>query len=315
MAAEDALSLEDQTTNSNHTGKVSLFSFVDSRYILLCFVIVCVTATLANSFLLVVIWKDPKNCLRTRSAFLITNLIISDLAGAVINITRLVRQIAIDELSSGEPIRHFHQPLVICGYIALLESLSTVFLISVEHLLAITQPLRFKILATNQVIAFAVSTSWINCAVTAVILFWAIPGRNHVFQAVSALNLLLLTSLPTIYTWAYHSLKQQLRVLDNVNGLSGKFDRKEKRILMRKRFLLTSAALILVYVGTCAPFTIYNYIKMSDNELYNPYMSRDEMGKILWIILSLNLFFDPFLYCLRIPQYRQSCLAMLMKLH
>ena len=248
MAVENALLLENQATNSNQIGKVSLFLFLDSRYILSCFVIVCVTVILANSFLLVVIWKDPKKCLRTRSAFLTSHLII-----------------AIDELISSAPICHLHPSLVICWYTALLESLSIVFLISVEHLLAITQPLKFKILATNQVVAFAVSTSWINCAVIAVILFWAIPGRNHVYQAVSALNLLLLTSLPTIYTWAYHSLKQQLRVLDNVNGLSGKFDRKEKRILMRKRFLLTSAALILVYVGTCAPFTIYNYIKMSDN--------------------------------------------------
>ena len=77
MAVENALLLENQATNSNQIGKVSLFLFLDSRYILSCFVIVCVTVILANSFLLVVIWKDPKKCLRTRSAFLTSHLIIA----------------------------------------------------------------------------------------------------------------------------------------------------------------------------------------------------------------------------------------------
>ena len=286
--------------------------FCQPWYISSCFILVYVTGMLANLFMLVVIGKDPKICLRTRSSYLITNLIISDFVGAVMNTYRILHQISVDALRDSKLISYVHKPTVIIAYAALLVSLSTVLLISVERLLAIIQPLRFKVLVTKKLVAFAAVATWLICASVAVILFY-IPGRNHVFQGITVLNILLLVSLPTIYTKAFYSLRKQQLAADNLNSSSGNGERKEKRILQQKKFLLTSVTLILVYLITCAPFTIYNYKKISESGLHNPYNTNDELVTGFWIILSLNLCIDPFLYCLRIPQYRKSCLALITK--
>lgn len=83
---------------------------------------VCVTAVLVNSFVLVVIWKDPKKCLRTRSAMLITSLIISDLFAAVVNITRTVHEIWLESRLQSRPIAFV---LIIGSYDALMISFVT----------------------------------------------------------------------------------------------------------------------------------------------------------------------------------------------
>ena len=81
--------------------------FCQPWYISSCFIIVYVTGMLANLFMLVVIGKDPKICLRTRSSYLITNLIISDFVGAVMNTFRILHQISVDALRDSIFIHSF----------------------------------------------------------------------------------------------------------------------------------------------------------------------------------------------------------------
>ena len=267
---------------------------------------VCVIAMVANSFVLVVIWKDPKKCLRTRAAMLITSLIISDLFVAFINFTRIIYECFLEKNFTMPNIRLI---MVIGSYIVLMISFITIFLISVEHLLAITQPIKFKLLVTKKWMAVIILSNWVSCTIILSSVFH-LPGNNELFQTLTACSVLLLIALPTIYARAFHSLRQQskeMRAVDSVQKQSG----KTKRISQQKNFLLTSAVLVLAYLLTCAPFTFHHYLKTSQNPNYNLRRENDMLGAFLWIALHLNIVLDPFLYCLRIPQYRKSCVALI----
>ena len=123
---------------------------------------------------------------------------------------------------------------------------------------------------------------------------------------------LLLITLPTAYTFAYLSLKRQLKeVFGMDNSSTGNVASKQKRILQQKNFLISSAGIVLFSLVTCAPFAFHNYEQFSKDIHYNLYRNGDELGMIFWIILNLNLCTDPFIYCLRIPQYRHSCAVLL----
>ena len=271
---------------------------------------VCVTAVLVNSFVLVVIWKDPKKCLRTRSAMLITSLIISDLFAAVVNITRTVHEIWLERRLQSRPIAFV---LIIGSYDALMISFVTIFLISVEHLLAITHPIKLKILVTKKRISVIIISTWLGCT-TILVGVYHLPGyNNELFQTITACSVLLFIALPTIYARAFFSLRQQSKAIKVVQDGCSYKSGKQKRITQQRNFLLTSAVLILTYLLTCAPFIFRHYLKTSQNANYNMRRDNDSTGAFLWIILYVNLFLDPFLYCLRIPQYRKSCIAFICK--
>jgi hypothetical protein len=268
---------------------------------------VCVIAFIVNSFVLIVIWKDPKKCLRTRSAMLITSLIISDLFAAVVNIARPAFETLLVDDKHARDIQHVI--IVIALFDALLISFVTIFLTSMEHLLAITQPIKFKILVTKKLVALIIVSNWIACTILATVLYH-LPGANIIFRGITVCSVLLVIALiPTIYARAFFSLRQQSKALKAEDNFS-RNSNKQRRISQQRHFLLTSAVLVSAYVVTSAPFTIYNYLKISENSSYNFHKDRDSLGFMLWTVLHLNLCLDPFLYCLRIPQYRKSCAAL-----
>ena len=273
------------------------------------FSILCVIGLVVNGFLLLVTWKDPRKCLRTHPTFLITNLISADFVAALLNISRLTYRYIVQEFGSDET-NDFMKFTVVLGYTALLVSYMTVFLISMEHLGAIASPLKFKVMITNQVIAWSIGLTWFTC-LTLTILLYTIPQNHQVFHAITAIHGLLLRTLPTVYTFAYLSLKRQLkRRSDMTNGTTANTAQKQKRILQQKNFLFTSAGIVLLSIISCAPFTIHNYQQFSKDIQYNIYRTSDELGMIFWVILNINLCTDPLIYCLRIPQFRKSCVAL-----
>ena len=272
-------------------------------------VFMCAAAIILNSFVLVVIWKDPKKCLRTRSAMLITSLIISDLLVAVISVARILCQ-ALDLLPHSQ--RFFILVLIVGFYDALMISFFTIFLISVEHLLAITQPIKFKILVTKKWISVIIISTWLGCTAMLTMIFHVPGPYNKLFHSITACSVLLFIALPTIYARSLLSLRQQSRAIKGMDGCSMKLE-TQKRIAQQRNFLLTSAVLLLANVLTCAPFTFRHYLKTSQNANYNMHEERDSLAVFLWTILHFNLILDPFLYCLRIPQYRKSCAALICK--
>ena len=271
---------------------------------------VCIFALIVNSVVLLVIWKDPKKCLRTRPTMMINSLIISDLFAALINIlkSRPVFDSAFRE-SKGYNVKNIKTLVNIAGYDAIIISFITIFLISVEHFLAITQPIKFKILVTKKLLTLIIVSTWTASTILTIVLFY-LPGSNRLFQGITACTALLFIALPTIYAGAYFSLGKQSKTIKPEIDPVGKFS-KQKIISQQRRFLITSAILVLAYLFTSAPFTIYNYFKISKNSSYNFRKDKDELGALLWTILHLNLCLDTFLYCLRIPQYRKSVAAFL----
>lgn len=267
---------------------------------------VCAAAIIVNSFVLVVIWKDPKKCLRNRSAMLITSLITSDLSVAVINVARIL-------LETRLPHGHFIVSILIIGcYDALMISFLTIFLISVEHLLAITYPIKFKALVTKKWISVIIISTWLGSTIILVMAYY-LPGHNNeLFHSITACCALLFIALPTIYARSLLSLRQQSKAITGIDGCSMKSE-KQKRITQQRNFLMTSAVLVLTNILTCAPFTFRHYLKTSQNAKYNTRRDGDTSGVFLWITLHLCIVLDPFLYCLRIPQYRKSCAALICK--
>ena len=271
---------------------------------------VCVTAFMMNSFVLVVIWKDPKKCLRTRSAMLVTSLIISDLIVALVNIARTVCGVWFE----GQFPKQLGIALVIVSHNGLMISFLTIFLISVEHLLAITQPIKFKLLFTKKWVLIIIIFTWLGCT-GIVYVAYHLPGKqNELFSCITASSVLLFIALPTVYTRAFWSLRQQSKAIRAMNNTScSEKLGKQNEIRRQRNFLLTCALLVLTYLFTCTPFTFHHYVKTTEDENYNMRRDKDSLGAIFWIILHLNLIFDSFLYCLRIPQYRKSCAALMCK--
>ena len=269
---------------------------------------VCVTAFMMNSFVLVVIWKDPKKCLRTRSAMLVTSLIISDLIVALVNIARTACGVWFE----GQFPRQLGLTFVIVSYVGIMISFLTIFFISVEHFLAITQPIKFKLLVTKKLISIIIIFTWLGCTSILTIASILSARNNELFHATTACSVLLFFALPTIYTQAFRSLTRQSKAIREMDSCSQKLE-KQKTITRQRKFLLTSALLVVTYVLTCAPFTIHYYVKTSQSANYRMRRDKDSLGAILWMILHLNLILDSFLYCLRIPQYRKSCAALMCK--
>ena len=271
---------------------------------------VCIIALIVNSFVLLVIWKDPRKCLRTRSAMLVTSLMMSDFFVALVNIARTVYNIWLEEHVRAKQIKVV---LTIGCYDALMVSFLTIFLISVEHLLAITRPIKLKIHVTRKRMFVIIISTWLGCTVILSLLYY-LPGQNNeLFQAITACGALLFIALPTIYARAFFSLRKQSKAIKAIDAGCSDKSCKQKRIAQQRNFLLTSAVLVFTYVLTCAPFIFHQYLETSQNANYNMRVEKDKLGAYLWIVLHFNLFLDPFLYCLRIPQYRKSCIAFLGK--
>ena len=292
-------------TDTNRNFSVLLFKWAISMSF---FCIMCFIALVVNGFLLFIIWKDPKKCLRTRPTLLITNLITADFCGALSNILRFAYRYFVHEFENDEPTDSFVRPVIVFGYIAMLASYTTVFLISMEHLAAIAIPVKFKVMATNQVIAWTIGLTWLFCIVVTTSLY-TIPKNHEVFHAITGIHALLLITLPTAYMFAYFSLRRQIKKLNNMSASSTVNALKQKQMLEQKNFLITSAGIVLFSLITGAPFTFHNYKQYAKNIHYNLYRNSDQLGMIFWIILNLNLCADPFIYCLRISQYRKSCTA------
>lgn len=269
---------------------------------------VCLLGLALNCFVLVVIWKDPKKCLRTRSAMFVTSLIVSDLFTTIINIIHLAYNICGFERHIPREIRIV---ILIGCYDALMISFFTIFLISIEHFLAIIQPIKFKIFVTKKLVSLIIFLTWLGCTTIQVIMFF-LPGNNGLFHGIAACCVLLFLALPTMYGRAFFSLRQQSKAIKAADSCLDK-SRRQSRISQQRNFLLTSALLVLTYLLTCAPFTFHHYLKTSKNEDYNMREEKDTLAIFLWMTIHLNLFLDPFLYCLRIPQYRSSCAALLCK--
>ena len=267
---------------------------------------VCAAAIVVNSFVLLVIWKDPKKCLRTRSAMLITSLITSDLSAAIINVVRILYETQL-------PGRNLILIILIIGcYDALMISFLTIFLISIEHLLAITYPIKFKLLVTKKWISVIIISTWL-VSTTILAMAYYLPGyNNELFHSITACSVLLFIALPTVYARSLLSLRQQSKAIKGMESCSMRYE-KQKRITQQRNFLLTSAVLVLTNILICAPFTFHHYLKTSQNANYNMHVDGDNLGVFLWILLQFSLVLDPFLYCLRIPQYRKSCSALICK--
>jgi hypothetical protein len=109
---------------------------------------------------------------------LITSLIMSDLFAAVVNITRTVYEIWLERRLQSRPIAFI---LIIGSYDALMISFVTIFLISVEHLLAITHPIKLKILVTKKQISVIIISTWLGCT-TILDGAYHLPGyKNELF--------------------------------------------------------------------------------------------------------------------------------------
>ena len=251
--------------------------------------IICFLGAISNVLLLVAFIKDPLKCFRNSGTYLVMNLSVSD---------SLVCLLGPFFLGIGnEILGTVSQSIIEClifsfGGISFFSITS----ISIDRFLMVAYPIKHRILIKGKVIILWVAAIWIASCVISSLFQVYIPNNRSIVNVCSIIAILLSA---VMYSSTYYKLKKQSRNLAAVNTNESRA--QEIRNLKEKRFLNTIIIITCVSVGCVLPSMIF----------YTSASPKDSITSEVLETTSLSIFYtnfvvNPFIYILRLPNYRKT---------
>ena len=266
---------------------------------------------LANGLLLVAVFKDPFNCLRTAITIFIITLAIADLlTGLAVDPIFAYVYIAIYGGMKGSS---YHYQLVfrvgkILSTLTMNISILVVLVMSWVQLLAVSYPHKHRRFITRKVILSCVAAICFYATLFSLSLLMGVPDRLFLQIDLYLNSTLVVFLLLTTYALLHVSFNRQnshnkihFRRRDSVISNIG---RRQKS---KRKFKTVNLLLILCVLVCIAPLIVMWYLslhlKMTTKEQKNQF---NIAGVLINNLLFLKFLFDPFIYAWRSKKYREA---------
>ena len=250
----------------------------------------------SNALLLVAFIKDPLKCFRNSATYLVMNLAVSDCLSCLVAPFYLEAKDEIPKTASGF-ISDF---LGICfGGVSFVSITS----ISFDRFLMVAYPIKHRILMEGKLIILWLTAIWtLSCLIYVLQNYVHMHGKNvgYMFSVI----LIVLSSV--MYASTYYKLKKQSRNMTLQNSIESRA--QEIRILKEKRFLKTIIIIACIAFVCVVPPMIF-FLDYGENHPLSPLkdkLTSQIVGTVIVLFIYVSFAVNPFIYILRLPNYRRT---------
>lgn len=246
--------------------------------------------------LLVAFVRDPLKCFRNLNICLIVNLTAVDFLHCVIEPLRNL--VFIDDKRMNEAYYFLIHAFITVSFLSMAS-------ISIDRLLMITYPIRYRYWVSGKVMTVWLLFQWILGIAYSTIRFikdgeeirerWVYVGLLTVPAFLSSIGYLLVC----------RALKKQRRnIIEQI--ASNRNQAEEIRLLKEKKFLQTFVLIATLPVVSVVPF--WFVLNILQSELYSPenHFTLVILLCIFGSLSAVNYAINPLVYFLRFPNYRKT---------
>ena len=249
---------------------------------------VCITGAISQVILLICLIKDPLKCFRNSSTYLVANLAVSDLA--------VVLQMICGTFNSLEP--HVRS----ISYTSFYASLLTILSIAFDRYAMVAHPFKHRFFMSGKKAFIWIVILWI-ASIGSIILYYIIAGsldKLNEFKYGFLATVIFFTAMFYILTCV--AIRRQGKRLANVEAKQA----HKARVASEERFFNTVIIVAVIAVVCLTPATVYGQVvKPSSNEN----MESNALYCVLMTLLCLNFSVNPWIYFLRLKNYRKTLLV------
>lgn len=275
------------------------------------FIILYLSSSLTNLVLFTTMLKDPLNCFRSMSSYLLFNLLLSGFSPMVTYCLCIITLVTNTEyLAVWSLVFAFHHTIL------------AVLLLSIDRYILVSRPLVYSVIITRSRCFYAIVFSWILCMALAYFIavrLMHIASKVFVFTLISFILLMVLVVIVVdVLTWrSIFNAQSELRRFGNETRLdrtSANFRAEQGRLQTDKRFAKVVIILLLNVILFILPQSAVvagrafcdlckscvNCLKLQKANLFQLYF------------FPMFYLTTPVLYLVGIPKYRKS-LALLFR--
>ncbi|XP_031567260.1 D(2)-like dopamine receptor [Actinia tenebrosa] len=266
-------------------------------------ILISVLGTFGNALVLLAVVKNRS--LQTVPDLFIFSMAVADLI--VTGVQQPMLTCRVYRINS--PNLTFNSILETIGFLAILASITSMFMVTIDRFVAIQRPFVYIRLATSKRAVQVISTLWILCP-TFTVSSHFIQGQEKYYAVWTYMTILLLSTV-IIYVYLFYTARKQQNkiIMANTLGTSVRSnDHTQKGIPLRTRQrnerkpAKTIAIVVGVFIVFWTPFLAY-VITNAD------ILEKEELDKMIWFywFLSLSLCnstLNPYIYCVRNSRYR-----------
>ena len=291
---------------SNGTSSGSSLNYDRLPFMLFDFLL-ATTASIANSLLLLTIYKDPHRSLRSPSTNLVINMAVADfmvgcLSGYLIT--------AYDALffmgkSTNTILQNFNLVYVVIGVTSVIVGCCNVVAMACDRWLAVSAALNYRTIVTAKRVNVLIVLFWIYAAVfSSLALCPEIPFNIYELLYCHLHVSLPLFILPLVYWKTFRALGVHTRRMANLLGpgnerMNSKTVQGEKKTT--KAFVIILCLFYVAFVPYVVAVNVRHFCSVcAVSKGFRVFLQI----AIRFIILNCSL--DPFVYAWRIPKYRRA---------
>ena len=185
-------------------------------------------------------------------------------------------------------------------------SMAAILSVSIDRFLLVAFPIKHRVLVKGKVIAMWIAAVWlVSCALAILSLLRAFrdPKRHNEYEIYEyAFGEFFIIASGIFYAFTYHNLRKQSKNIAVQN--SNESRALKLRILKEKQFLNTIILIACIALVCTMPsllfFQFYGSLTLRTNSLEKVFQ------KILTCVLITNFAINPFIYVMRLPNYRKT---------
>ena len=294
--------MAEQTCTLFLDGWIKLVSYRRSFFFGFCVLnfVFSLVATLGNLLVIRALMKNSTIPATVKKLFL--SLAFSDLAVGLLPqlMTAIISAVMLKMASSGDDLAFFCPTVLIVllyfQYLLAFASFLNVIVIAFDRLLAVSLHLRYQELVTPIRVTIVLVSLWLTSCVYAFTLFFTPKGTTMAGAVISVIGFVL-TTLANVRI--YKVVKYHQNQIYSQNQLQNAKTREAHR---QRKSAYNSLLVSVVFLACYFPFlpcTILSSINPSEISFLVAHF-----GSIFLIYLNSSL--NPFVYCWRYPEIRQS---------
>ena len=253
-------------------------------YNLVLYLTVSFFGIISNVLLLITFIKDPLKCFRNSATYLVMNLSISDL------LTCLFYPFFLERIFVAGFDMSF---LPSCFGLA---SFVSIALISIDRFLIVAYPFRHRQWTKKKPMLLWSTVIWVIAFILPILRhFYGEPVKKY---AMKYFSLFLVVLSLVMHAFTYGKFKKHSTTIGQQNSTEGRA--REIRIMKEKKFLKTIILIAAIALICSVPSLIY--FQLEDYQL----LTHTVLDKIVTLIFNVNFAINPFIYILRLPNYRKT---------
>ena len=263
-----------------------------------------------NSILILVLIRDPFREFRSASTVFVANLAVADLFTGIFTMLKSVLFCLEIQLSNIALIYSYH-----ASAYTMQCSIFTVLLITMERLLAVMNPTKFKTLLTKSRCFLLSLATWLLPFLDLTFIVLIAAHTLKIYLLYSLINLLAICLVVLGYFHLYKLLKRKRQEIvryavpeteeNSKNGNSApSLRRRQRTFAENKRLVNTFLMVTAVLVISMVPITLV-YMVLA--------LCSIDCSIMAWYIavkyepfVMLNFIANPVIYAFRLPQYRKA---------